>query len=65
MFAKMLLVSDQFNCSEEAMTITAMLQVQNIWLTPGVGQRAQLTIALFETFYMIKMNFLELLMRLR
>ena len=40
MFAKMLLVSAKFNCSEEALTIAAMLQVQNIFIQPGFGQRA-------------------------
>lgn len=34
MFAKMLLVSAEFGCSEEAATIVAMLQVQNIFLSP-------------------------------
>ncbi|XP_071957723.1 probable ATP-dependent RNA helicase DHX35 [Antedon mediterranea] len=34
MFAKMLLVSGDFGCSEEILTITAMLQVQNIFFTP-------------------------------
>ncbi|XP_067128593.1 probable ATP-dependent RNA helicase DHX35 [Centruroides vittatus] len=34
MFAKMLLVSAEFGCSEEAATIVALLQVQNIFLSP-------------------------------
>eukprot|EP00731_Ephydatia_muelleri_P027081 Em0018g1181a len=39
MFARMLLHSDQFGCSEEMLSITAMLQVQNIFVQP-VRQRA-------------------------
>ena len=39
-FSKMLLVSEQFGCSEEILTIAAMLQVQNIFAQPGGGQRA-------------------------
>lgn len=34
MFAKMLLVSDQFGCSEEILSIAAMLQVQNVFILP-------------------------------
>jgi ATP-dependent RNA helicase DDX35 len=40
MFAKMLLVSNEFGCSVEALTISAMLQVQNIFQQPSSGQRA-------------------------
>lgn len=40
MFAKMLLVSAEFGCSEEALTIAAMLQVQNIFTQPSSGQRS-------------------------
>lgn len=40
-FSKMLLVSEKFGCSEEILTITAILQVQNIFSLPGGGQRAQ------------------------
>lgn len=39
-FSKMLLVSSDFGCSEEMLTITAMLQVANIFSNPGGGQRA-------------------------
>lgn len=39
-FSKMLLVSEEFGCSEEILTIAAMLQVQNIFSQPGGGQRA-------------------------
>nr|SZF06513.1 probable ATP-dependent RNA helicase DHX35 [Psoroptes ovis] len=40
-FSKMLLISEQFGCSEEILTITSMLQVQNIFTYPTQGQRAQ------------------------
>lgn len=40
-FSKMLMVSEQFGCSEEILTITSILQVQNIFSLPGGGQRAQ------------------------
>ena len=39
MFAKMLLSSEKFNCSAEAMTITAMLQVENIFQSSSSGQQ--------------------------
>ncbi|XP_027198576.2 putative ATP-dependent RNA helicase DHX35 [Dermatophagoides pteronyssinus] len=39
-FSKMLLVSEDFGCSEEILTIASMLQVQNIFTYPH-GQRAQ------------------------
>ncbi|XP_041375611.1 probable ATP-dependent RNA helicase DHX35 isoform X2 [Gigantopelta aegis] len=35
MFAKMLLVSGEFECSEEALTIAAMTQIQNVFVTPS------------------------------
>ncbi|KAK3610344.1 hypothetical protein CHS0354_029813 [Potamilus streckersoni] len=38
MFAKMLLISGEFKCSEEAITIAAMSQIQNIFVSP-TGQR--------------------------
>lgn len=34
MFARMLLLSDTFGCSEEMLTITSMLQVQNVFQQP-------------------------------
>lgn len=39
--AKMLLASADFGCSEEALTICAMLQIENIFQQPMQGQRAQ------------------------
>ncbi|XP_053202532.1 probable ATP-dependent RNA helicase DHX35 isoform X2 [Panonychus citri] len=40
MFAKMLLISGSMGCSEEALTIASMLQVQNIFVQPSSGQRS-------------------------
>lgn len=34
MFAKMLLSSEQFGCSVEALTIAAMMQIQNVFIEP-------------------------------
>ncbi|RWS29917.1 ATP-dependent RNA helicase DHX35-like protein [Leptotrombidium deliense] len=39
-YAKMLLSSASFGCSEEALTITAMLQVQSVFQQPSKGQRS-------------------------
>lgn len=38
MFSKMLLVSGDFQCSEEAVTIAAMTQIQNVFVSPS-GQK--------------------------
>lgn len=38
MFAKMLLASGEFGCSEEAVTIAAMSQIQNVFVSP-TGQK--------------------------
>ncbi|KAH3778420.1 hypothetical protein DPMN_179878, partial [Dreissena polymorpha] len=38
MFAKMLLVSGEFGCSEEAVTVAAMSQIQNVFVSPS-GQK--------------------------
>ena len=35
MYAKMLLSSEEFGCSEEILTITAMMQIQNVFLCPS------------------------------
>ncbi|XP_054164351.1 probable ATP-dependent RNA helicase DHX35 [Oppia nitens] len=40
MFTKMLFASQQFGCSEEALTICAVLQVQSVFQQPPGGQRA-------------------------
>lgn len=40
MHARILLESDKFECSDEAVTIIAMLQVENIFQQPSSGQRA-------------------------
>ncbi|XP_071488369.1 probable ATP-dependent RNA helicase DHX35 [Diadema antillarum] len=40
MLAKMLLVSGDYNCSEEILTIAAMLQVQNVFLSPSNQKNA-------------------------
>ena len=40
MFTKMLFSSQQFGCSVEALTICAVLQVQNIFTNPSSGQRS-------------------------
>uniref|UniRef100_T1KZS8 RNA helicase n=1 Tax=Tetranychus urticae TaxID=32264 RepID=T1KZS8_TETUR len=40
MFAKMLLISGEMGCSEEALTIAAMTQVQNVFVQPSSGQRS-------------------------
>ncbi|KAF8124649.1 P-loop containing nucleoside triphosphate hydrolase protein [Mycena galopus ATCC 62051] len=37
--AKMLIVSPEFECSNEVLTITAMLSVPNVWLRPNNRQR--------------------------
>ncbi|XP_048253674.1 probable ATP-dependent RNA helicase DHX35 [Haliotis rufescens] len=41
MFAKMLLVSGEFECSEEALTVAAMTQIQNVFVTPS-GQKIRM-----------------------
>lgn len=38
-FAKMLLSSGQFGCSEEAITVCAMTQIQNVFVTPSGRKR--------------------------
>lgn len=40
MFAKMLLSSGEMGCSEEILTIVAMLQVKNIFVQPSSGQKS-------------------------
>lgn len=40
MLTKMLFASQDFHCSDEALTICAVLQVQNIFSQPSSGQRA-------------------------
>lgn len=40
MFAKILLSSGEMGCSEEALTIVAMLQIQNLFVQPSSGQRS-------------------------
>ncbi|CAH1778822.1 unnamed protein product, partial [Owenia fusiformis] len=40
MFSKMLLNSDEFGCSEEMLTIAAMTQIENVFITPP-GQKQQ------------------------
>ncbi|KAG1885070.1 P-loop containing nucleoside triphosphate hydrolase protein [Suillus subluteus] len=37
--SKMLIASPEFNCSNEILTITAMLSVPNVWLRPNNQQR--------------------------
>ncbi|KAJ9594469.1 hypothetical protein L9F63_014081, partial [Diploptera punctata] len=38
LFSKSLIISDEFGCSEEILTIIAMLQVQNVFIKPISGQ---------------------------
>ncbi|XP_067007183.1 probable ATP-dependent RNA helicase DHX35 [Anabrus simplex] len=40
LFSKALVMSPEFGCSEEIITILAMLQVQNIFVSPAGGQKA-------------------------
>ncbi|ESO82671.1 hypothetical protein LOTGIDRAFT_211312 [Lottia gigantea] len=40
MFSKMLLVSGEYGCSEEALSVAAMTQIQNVFITPS-SQRIQ------------------------
>ena len=40
MFAKMLLSSEEFGCGVEVLTIAAMMQIQNIFITPSQGRMA-------------------------
>lgn len=40
MFAKMLLVSAEFGCSEEAVTVAAMMQIQNVFVSPSNEKKA-------------------------
>lgn len=40
MFAKMLLISGEFQCSEEALTVAAMMQIQNVFISPSNEKRA-------------------------
>lgn len=60
MFAKLLLNSGEFGCIEEALTISAMLQVQNIFLSPpgkkAQAQRAKLKFAVEEGDFLTAIN---------
>ena len=40
MFAKMLLISGEFECSEEALTVAAMMQIQNVFVSPSNEKKA-------------------------
>ncbi|XP_064393087.1 probable ATP-dependent RNA helicase DHX35 isoform X2 [Halichondria panicea] len=43
MFARMLLQSDQFGCSEEVLTVTAMLQIHHVFTVPSRAKGAAAT----------------------
>ncbi|XP_049762763.1 probable ATP-dependent RNA helicase DHX35 isoform X1 [Schistocerca cancellata] len=40
LFSKCLIISGEFGCSEEMLSIIAMLQVQNVFTKPSIGQLA-------------------------
>ncbi|XP_065827461.1 probable ATP-dependent RNA helicase DHX35 [Oscarella lobularis] len=60
MFAKMLLVSGDFGCSEEILTIAAMLQIDNVFLTPfdkkKAADRAKVKFSVHEGDHMTLLN---------
>lgn len=60
MFAKLLLNSGEFGCTEEALTIAAMLQVQNIFFSPPgrkiEAQKAKLKFAVEEGDFLTVIN---------
>uniref|UniRef100_A0A6B2G7A9 Putative ATP-dependent RNA helicase DHX35 (Trinotate prediction) n=1 Tax=Myxobolus squamalis TaxID=59785 RepID=A0A6B2G7A9_MYXSQ len=60
MIGKMLLCSGVFNCSEEALTIAAMLQIESIFYNPSYkkkeAQRARLKFAALEGDHLTMLN---------
>ena len=56
MFAKMLLSSAEFNCSEEALTIAAMCQIQNVFmqLSPSAGGKARRQAAISKRLFTVE-----------
>eukprot|EP00047_Mylnosiga_fluctuans_P021813 m.109397 g.109397 ORF g.109397 m.109397 type:complete len:706 (+) comp9039_c1_seq1:13-2130(+) len=60
MHAKMLLASAEMGCSAEILSITAMLQVQNVFLTPPnrqrLAQRARLKFSVHEGDHITLLN---------
>ncbi|XP_033626833.1 probable ATP-dependent RNA helicase DHX35 [Asterias rubens] len=63
MFAKMLLVSGDFGCSEEILSIAALLQVQNIFQTPsnekGKAEQAKRKFSVAEGDHITLLNVYE------
>lgn len=60
MHARMLLASSEMGCSQEILSITAMLQVQNVFLTPPnrhrLAQRARLKFSVHEGDHITLLN---------
>ncbi|XP_064641577.1 probable ATP-dependent RNA helicase DHX35 [Lineus longissimus] len=60
MFSKMLLASGEFGCSEEAITIAAMMQIQNVFFTPSnqkvASNRAKRKFSVEEGDHMTMLN---------
>ncbi|XP_022084091.1 probable ATP-dependent RNA helicase DHX35 [Acanthaster planci] len=63
MFAKMLLVSGEFGCSEEILSIAAMQQIQNIFQSPsnekGKAERAKRKFSVAEGDHITLLNVYE------
>ncbi|CAB3982885.1 probable ATP-dependent RNA helicase DHX35 [Paramuricea clavata] len=60
MLAKMLLVSGEFGCSEEILSIAAMLQIKNVFVTPSnekkAAARAKLKFSVYEGDHLTLLN---------
>ncbi|XP_046842076.1 probable ATP-dependent RNA helicase DHX35 isoform X1 [Xenia sp. Carnegie-2017] len=58
--AKMLLVSGEFGCSEEILTIAAILQIKNVFVTPSnekrASARAKLKFSVYEGDHLTLLN---------
>ncbi|RDD44132.1 putative ATP-dependent RNA helicase DHX35 [Trichoplax sp. H2] len=69
MLGKMLLSSSKLECSEEILTITAMLQVQNIFYTPpkrkAASDNARRKFAVYEGDHLTLLNVYKAFMRCR
>ena len=51
MFSKCLLVSQDFDCSEEIVTLCAMMQVKNVLYSPSSGKEKQKAASIHREFY--------------
>ncbi|XP_048578247.1 probable ATP-dependent RNA helicase DHX35 isoform X2 [Nematostella vectensis] len=60
MIAKMLLISGEFKCSEEILTIAAMLQIKNVFVTPSsqkaASEHARRKFSVYEGDHLTQLN---------